>query len=236
VRIEDPQLLLMQRGRRIEIPLAALQQVRAWRLPLPGPGLQLQLSDASLALAGSDAPRLHEALQARRPLASAESTHADATSTAAEHPAGRAASANDTAEANGNAGASRWQRLLDARAQARLAWLDHGLIRFGLFPLLAALPAFRLHQIIAYGGPLGELYTFGAQAWLSGLLIWWASWSLGLMLFAAGLRALIEALALALAALQPARIGAARASLEWLGRGLYFLGVPSWLLLRLLAS
>jgi apolipoprotein N-acyltransferase len=236
VRIEGTQLLLVQRGRRIEIPLAALQQVRAWRLPLPGPGLQLQLSDASLALAGSDSPRLHEALQARRPLASAESTHADATSTAAEHPAGRAASANDTAKANGNAGASRWQRLLDARAQARLAWLDHGLIRFGLFPLLAALPAFRLHQIIAYGGPLGELYTFGAQAWLSGLLIWWASWSLGLMLFAAGLRALIEALALALAALQPARIGAARASLEWLGRGLYFLGVPSWLLLRLLAS
>jgi len=73
----------------------------------------------------------------------------------------------------------------DGRAQVRAAgrarWLDQAWLKFGLFPLLPAAVAFRLHQVITFGGFFGEAYTFGLGAWLLGLGVWWASWALGLM-------------------------------------------------------
>lgn len=113
-------------------------------------------------------------------------------------------------------------------------WLSHGAIRFGVFPLLLALPAFRLHQHIAFGGTFGELYTYGLWAWLLGLLIWWGAWSLGLMLWASVLRIGIE-LGCALGRMgrtPPAALQ--RRLLETTGHLLYYLAVPLWLALRLL--
>ena len=104
-----------------------------------------------------------------------------------------------------------------------------------IFPLLPALVAFRLHQVIAFGGTFGEYYTYGAIAWLTGLLIWWVSWSIGLMLLAAMLRVLIEVVCMVVHALQPARGPAVRDALEWLGRVVFYVGVPTWLVLRLIA-
>ena len=106
----------------------------------------------------------------------------------------------------------------------------------GGFPLLPAAVAFRLHQVIAFGGPLGEYYTYGLKAWLTGAAIWWASWSLGLMLFAAALRIVIECVTLLALPLPDPRATALRETMMWLGRAAFFIGVPAWLGLRLVSG
>jgi apolipoprotein N-acyltransferase len=121
------------------------------------------------------------------------------------------------------------------RALTLRRWLEDPLLKFALFPLLPAAVAFRLHQVIAFGGPFGEYYTYGLKAWLTGGLIWWASWSLGLMLLAAVLRVVVETFT-ALALMLPVstdRAAATRDALMWLARGAYYVGVPTWLGLRL---
>ena len=114
--------------------------------------------------------------------------------------------------------------------------VDHALVKFGIFPLLPALVAFRLHQVIAFGGFFGEYYTFGPWAWLAGLLIWWASWSLGLMLYAAVLRIVIECVCGVFHVLRSLRASRVREGLEWMGRIAFYLGVPLWLALGLLSN
>ena len=123
-----------------------------------------------------------------------------------------------------------------AYARARLAVprrrIDHPALKFVLFPLVPALPAFRLHQHIAFGGTFGEYYTFGLKAYLIALVIWWASWAIGLVLFAAALRAAIEASTLLSIALRPERTIDVTKGLERLGRLIFYVGVPAWLLMR----
>lgn len=127
---------------------------------------------------------------------------------------------------------SAWRQAWAAR---RRWWIDRAWCKFGLFPLLPALIAFRLHQVIAYGGSFGEWLTYGARAWLLGLLLWWAGWVVGLSVFAAGVRVGVEALVGLGALLQPAHAVGLRRLLEGLARALYFLGVPLWLAWRALA-
>jgi apolipoprotein N-acyltransferase len=123
-----------------------------------------------------------------------------------------------------------------ARATTRHGRLDHPLAKFVLFPLALALPAFRLHEHIAYGSALGEYYAFGLGAWLTTFALWWAAWAIGLVLCAAALRATIEGATLAAVVLRPAQAAGARRSFERLGRLAFWLGLPAWLLLRVLAS
>ncbi len=205
-RIEGGALVLDQRRQRLEIPLASITALRTWRLPLPRSGVDLQLA------AGQRWPQgvaLADPVALQRALAAAGS------------PAPVEASFSG--------------RLAQVRAATARRWLDHPLLKFGLFPLLPAAVAFHLHQMIAFGGPFGEYYTYGLKAWLTGGVIWWASWSLGLMLLAAGLRVVVEtftALALALPH-STGRAPAARDAMLWLARLAYYLGVPAWLGLRL---
>ena len=114
-------------------------------------------------------------------------------------------------------------------------FFDHGVIKFGLFPLLMALPAFRLHQVISFGSTFGEYYTFGALAYAQGLAIWWASWSLGLMLWAAVLRIIGEVLLALVAALRPDLGQNWRSDFELIARLLFYLLVPIWFAIRVLA-
>ena len=115
-------------------------------------------------------------------------------------------------------------------------WFDRVLVKFVLFPLVPALPAFRLHQHIAFGGTFGEYQSYGLEAYLLALAIWWSSWAIGLVLFATVLR-LITEIGTVLAVLwQPARAAAAR---QWLVSGarlLFYIGVPAWWLLRILGG
>ncbi len=133
----------------------------------------------------------------------------------------------------------RWQNYRAhrrSRIQSRSAFFDHGAIKFGVFPLLMALPAFRLHQVISFGGTFGEYFTFGALAYVQGLAIWWASWSLGLMLWAAFLR-LVGEVFLGLVALWRAELAQRwRGDFEWLARLMFYLLVPIWFAVRVLAD
>jgi apolipoprotein N-acyltransferase len=108
--------------------------------------------------------------------------------------------------------------------------------KFLLLPFLLAVPAFQLHQRIAYGSPFGEFYSYGLAAYLSAFALWWAAWVVGVVLCAAALRALIEAGTLAGAVLRPAEAPALRRGLEQCGLAALYLGLPGWLLLRLLAD
>jgi len=124
-------------------------------------------------------------------------------------------------------------------AQARLAAprgrLSRPLLKFVVFPLLLAIPAFRLHQHIAYGSGFGEYYTFGFAAYLTTFGLWWAAWAIGVVLCAAVLRAGIEVGTLAVLLLRPTRAIDARRWLERVGLALLYIGLPAWLLLRIIA-
>ena len=205
---DSPLLVLDQRHRRIEIPLASITAMRPWRLPLPGSGVDLQLASGrrwSRGLVVSRPQALQRALAAAGAPAQLE---------------GRL----DTVLAD----------LAETRTAAARPRLDNALVKFGLFPLLPALVAFRLHQVIAFGGTFGEYYTYGAMAWVTGLLIWWASWSIGLTLFAAVMRIAIEIVCVLVLTAQSSRASAVRDALEWVGRLAFYVGVPAWLVLRLL--
>ena len=206
--LDSPVLVLEQRHQRFEIPLPSITTVRPWRLPLPGSGVDLQLASGRRWTRGIVISRPQGL---RRALAAAG---------APVHLEGRL----DTVLGD----------LAETRAAAARPRFDGALVKFVLFPLLPALVAFRLHQVIAFGGTFGEYYTYGATAWASGLLIWWASWSIGLVLFAAVLRIGIETVCSLMLALQPRHAAAVRDALEWGGRLAFYVGVPAWLVLRLL--
>ncbi|QDH71894.1 apolipoprotein N-acyltransferase [Marilutibacter alkalisoli] len=209
-RIEAGMLVLDQRAQRVEIPVGQITGLRAWRVPLPDSGVDLQLASGRRWPLGIILPD-PRALQ--RALAAAGS------------PARMAGGASD-----------RMAALAQVRASIRRRWFEHALVKFALFPLLPALVAFRLHQHIAFGGTFGEYYIYGPKAWLLGLLIWWTAWSIGLMLFAAALRIVIEAVTGFVLLLRPAAASDARRALEWLGRLVFYVGVPAWLLLRILSA
>ncbi len=207
-RIEPGHLVLDTRWRRVEIPLRSLATAHVWRLPLPSPGL-----DLTLAASG----RWPQGLALRDPLRFVDRLVRAGALHAAPVLSARAAD------------------LSRALALPRRR-LDHPLVRFVLFPLVPALPAFRLHQHIAYGSSFGEYYTFGLGAYLGALALWWASWAIALVLLAGGLRVAVEAGTAAALALRPGRAAAVRRTLLTSARLVYYLGVPGWLLLRLLAG
>ena len=208
VRIAGGTLHLDQGARRIEVPLASIAALAPWRIAMPTAGADLRLASGR---------RLHDGLALPDPSALSRQL-ADA-GVALPAPRGAAALA---------------ERLARVRAAAPRWRVDASWCKFGLFPLLPALVAFRLHQVIAFGGAFGEWLTYGPKAWLGALLIWWGSWSIGLVMLAALLRLAVEAATLAMLAIGEARATAAR---RWLASGarlLYFVGVPAWLALRLL--
>lgn len=209
-RIEAGHLVLRQRRQRVEIPLAAIASLHAWRLPLAGAGVDLRLASGRRHRHGL---RIDDPQALAQALATAGSPAVFADETSASR-AARAA----------------------ARAAARRPRLDHALVKFALFPLLLALPAFRLHQYIAFGGTFGEWQTFGAQAWLIALLIWWVAWSIGLMLYAAVLRVAGELAVAAAAWHAPLRTATVRDWIEWAARLAFYVAPPAWLALRLLGA
>lgn len=210
LRVESGALRLDQGARTIEVPLASIAAVEPWRVPLPTAGARLRLGSGR---------RLPHDIALPDPSALARVL----AESGAALPAPRGAAAFADRLARVRAAAPRWR-------------VDAPWFKFALFPLLPALVAFRLHQHIAFGGTFGEWLTFGPQAWITALLIWWASWSIGLVLLAALLRALVGAATLPALALREPGAAAARRWLESSARALYFLGVPAWLALRLLSG
>lgn len=200
-----PGLLTLTRGaQRLELPLASLVAVRAWRWPWPSAGLSLRLADGA-------AYPLGLALR-----------HADALARALAAAGGPAAEVGSAyAQAQGGVARGRWA---------------HPLLKFGLLPLVLAVPAFHLHQHIAYGSGVGEYLTFGLAAYFQAFVLWWAAWSVGVLLAATALRGVVEAVAWLAARWQPGLALAWRRGLERGATGLLWLGLPAWLALRLVVS
>lgn len=128
---------------------------------------------------------------------------------------------------------SAYQR---AREAVGPGLLGNPLMKFAVLPLLLAVPAFHLHQRIAYGSAVGEYLSFGAQAYGLAFLLWWASWVIGVLVVAALLRVGVEVWALLGSVLAPAQAEPQRRGLERAASGLLYLGLPAWLLLRITAS
>ncbi len=204
--VEGDTLVLEQSERRIEIRASDIVAVTPWALPLPSTGVRLTLASGqrwSHGIATNDPAAFVAAL-----------VRAGAQPKLGDTLAGRAID---------------YARTRAAIVRGRL---DHPLTKFVLFPLVPALPAFRLHQHIAFGGTFGEYYTYGLKAYLVALLIWLATWAIGLVCFAAVLRVLIEVGTMLALAFKPTRAIDARRALEFIGRLVFYLGLPAWFLIR----
>jgi apolipoprotein N-acyltransferase len=206
--VEGGDVVLRGRGIRLEVPLASIDAVRPWRVPLPRAGFDVHLrSGARLrgAVAAAD-PR-----PALRALAAAGVSAAGA---AAAHPV--------LAYAAARAGSPRrpWQ---------------HPLLKFVLFGLLPGGAGFYAHQHIAYGGLLGEYHLLGPASWLRTAALTWLHAALLLVLYAAAWRALVEGAAYGAAWRRPADAPRLRRALERGAAALYYATVPALLALRFLA-
>jgi apolipoprotein N-acyltransferase len=206
--VEGGVLVLTRGARRIELALQDIVGVEAWRLPVPAIGVSLRLSSGERWRYGI--------------------ANVDA-----------AAFARTLAAAGGapTLVAPSWAATYARAALAiRRGRLDRPIAKFVLFPFVLAMPAFRLHQHIAYGSTFGEYYTFGLSAYLKGFALWWAAWAIGVVLCAAVLRTAIEVSALLAVMLRPGRAVDVRRWLERLGVAALYLGLPAWLLLRIFSS
>lgn len=184
-----------------------IHSVRPWRLPLPHGGLLVRLNDGQLLRLAVDTPHvLMNALQQCRLIAAQQQTTPMLT------------------------------RFMQAREIRLHTKLNHPLVKFALFPLLIALPAFRLHQHIAYGHTLGEYYTFGLKAYLTTLGLWWATWAIGVMASYAILRAAMEGIAAISTVVRPQTALDQRYLIERMGLLALYLGMPLWLAMRILGN
>ena len=201
-------LLVLTRGaRRLELGLREVVAIRVWIVPIPSPGISLQLASGAswpYAMAAVDANTLQSAL---------------------------AASEARLAQPPSPAWAARYAQTCLAPRASR--YLQHALTKFVALPLLLAIPAFRLHQHIAFGSGLGEMQLFGWMAYARGFAVWWAAWAIGMVMVAAVLRAAIECGTLAVVLWRPALALEARLGLERLGLAALYLGAPAWLALRI---
>lgn len=200
--IESDTLVLVHAGRRTEVPLAAIDRVMPWRIPLPASGFWLGLRSGR---------RFDFGFQVADPVAFIEAL-AKAGAPPHVRDACRAPAAiYAAAKRNGR----RWY---------------HPVLKFAVFGLALALPLFRLRQWIAYGGTFGEYYAYGLKAYLLGFGVYWATAVVYLVLYAAVLRAVVEAVAWIAAHVAPSRARDTRRVTELAARFLYFASVPVFLL------
>jgi apolipoprotein N-acyltransferase len=209
--LEADALVFTRGRRRLVLPLAQVAAVLPWRVQIPCSGMTLRLVSGRPWRAG---------------IATAQAAGLARVLVAAGAARGQRLAAHEAPDAF-------YALHARVREAVRRGRIDHPAIRYVLFPLVLAIPAFRLHQHIAYGGAFGEYYSFGLPAYLTSFALWWAAWAIGLVLCAAALRAAIEAATLAAVVLRPARAIVARRSLERLGRLAFFFGLPAWVLLRI---
>jgi apolipoprotein N-acyltransferase len=208
--IEDGVLVLARGARRLELDVTDISAIAPWRVPLPGPGVALRLASGE---------RWHYGIALANPTALARALAV----------AGGPPEPDDSS-------CSREATYAQARLAIRRGRLDHPITKFILFPLVLALPAFRLHQHIAYGSSFGEYYTFGLKAYLTTFSLWWAAWAIGVALTAAALRTAIEGGTLLAVLLRPAQAVELRRWLERAALALLYLGLPAWLLLHVIGS
>lgn len=121
----------------------------------------------------------------------------------------------------------------DGAARARMRWLHRPAVKLGLVPAALTAILFRLHQVITYGGLMGEAQLFGMRRWLktlSGVTLY--SFCM-LLVAAAALRVLVELAALLTSRLPPRWAARCRLLLEGGAAAIYYGGLAALLILRL---
>jgi apolipoprotein N-acyltransferase len=202
VELTGDALVLEQRGQRMEIPTSAIAALEPWRVPLPGPGAWLRLRSGR---------RFSHGLAMEPSMLLGAIGGVGATADWSSHP---------------------MVAFSAARRAVATAWLENPFLKFGIWSLIPAVVAFRLHQWITFGGTFGEYYTFGLVAYLKGFALWWVSYAYSLLVLAAGLRAIVEIVAIAATFAAPSRAVPIRRALEIAQRILFYVGVPAWLAIR----
>ena len=202
-------LVIRRLGWHLEVPWPAIAEILPWVVPLPGVGLSFRLGSGRRLPCGveiNDPALLLAQLAERGGVGAARA--------AAAHPGvvyGRA---------RASVGRRRWY---------------HWVGRFPLFALLPTGVLFNAHQHIAYGGPLGQYYLVGLQAYLRTFAVYWATVTIYVVLYAAVLRGGAEAIAWIVAWAAPRFAAPVRHAVETASQILYYVGVPLLLALRFLA-
>ena len=199
-------VVIEQRKRRIEIPCDAITAVDPWAVPLPGAGVWLRLPSGRRFQYGIQLDDPRSLIQAVADGGVAPNVRESADSPALAY-----------ARAKHAIGDWRWY---------------HYLFRYVFFALVPALPLFRVHQWIAYGGTFGEYYQYGLKAYVSGFAVYWATLIVYLVLWAALWRAAAEIIAYCAASVAPSLAARVRRTVEVVHRVLYYGGVPVLLALR----
>lgn len=205
LELAGDELVLRVGGQRFAVPIGEIAEVEPWRIPLPMPGFRLRLASGKrfpLGIGADDPTPILHALAARG------AAVADA---AAMHPAVVYARVK---HALGRLG---WRRLL---------------LKFPLFGLAVAAIPFNAHQHIAYGGLFGQYYLEGAWPWLRTFLVYWATITVYLVLYASVWRWPAEIVAWLAAFRGEAFARRARQVVEWVCRVVYYAGVLLMLALR----
>ncbi len=207
VTVRVPDLIIERRGERMEIPLASIERVRAWSLPLPAPGFGIDLRSGKrlqFGLALRDPSPILRALDIAR--------------------------VGGTPEALDGTLAS-W---MSARGEVPPPSRARRLLKFPGFALLPTALLFNVHQQISYGGLLGEYHGMGLAAWLRTFATYWAATTVYLLIWAAAWRVLAELACFGIARVSPSRTEEARRAAELVCGIAYYAGVPLLLLLRFL--
>ncbi|MCP3136942.1 hypothetical protein [Pyxidicoccus xibeiensis] len=207
--VDGAHLVLTLRSRaRLEIPYEAVESVRPWRLPLPGPGLSLLMKSGRAFGYGLE-------LEDPVPLLTALGRHVPRLETARAHPLMRYAQVRH----------AFWRR----------RWY-HFVGKLVLFPMLPTGIFFQLSQRITYGSPFGEYQSYGLAAWLRSFGRDYAQVFVNFLLVACFLRALVEGVSFAAAWLTPSYARGVRRGAEWLNRFAYYVVLLALLALRILVG
>jgi hypothetical protein len=197
--VEPERLVLERRGDRFEIPLASVESLRVWRLPLPGAGLSLRMKSGRTfqysAQLADPLPPL-EAIGRESPGVSVE----------ARHPLTAFAHARATIFRG------RWYHLA---------------LKFVLFPLLPGAVMFRANQYITFGGPFGQYQMYGLGPYLQSLATYWVYFTALLVLYATLLRVPAELVAFVGAWISPPHARGVRWFVEVACAVLYYVGFPA---------
>ena len=202
VEREPDRIAVAGRGGRIEIPDESIRAVHAWTVPLPGVGVSIELRSGGRLAQG---------------LMPADSRELPLLLDALD----RGAPSRDPTALYASA----------KRAAGRRTRLGLGM-RYGVYPLIAAVIFFRAHQFIAYGGTFGQYYLEGARPYLATFAEYWATIAIYLVLYAAVWRGLAEAVALFAAWIAPDRASGVRRLVEWVYSIAFYAGVPFFVALR----
>ncbi len=122
-----------------------------------------------------------------------------------------------------------------ARRASPRRWWQHPLVKIGLFGVAPTAVLFRAHQVIAFGGLLGQYYLEGLRPYLATLIEYWGITLLYLVLLACTARLFAELAAFAATWIAPGSARSIRAGAEAFCAIAYYAGVPALLAVRFLS-